>query len=385
MQKEIKIAIIGASYLQIPLVLKAHEMGLKSVCFAWEEGAVCKEYCDKFYPISILNKEEILKICKRENISAITSISSDLAVPTVTYVADKLGLIANSIESSLVSTNKYLQRKELHINSILVPEFENFKNLSIDMLKNRFRFPIVIKPVDRSGSKGVVVVKDTNNITENIEYSRKESLCGEIIIEEFIEGEEISVESISWEGNHTILAYTDKVTTGFPHFVELEHHQPSKFWKSQIHDKIYETVIHSLNTLGIKYGASHSELIITHDGKVYITEIGARMGGDFIGSHLVMLSTGFDFVKSVIEVSLNQKPVIEFNNILMSGVCFYTDESKWVADFVNLKHKSMVEYHLDKLRDGPIQESSHRSGYFIYAGNQKIEAGSSYLFNDYQN
>jgi biotin carboxylase len=273
----------------------------------------------------------------------------------------------------------------LHINSILVPEFENFKNLSIDMLKNRFRFPIVIKPVDRSGSKGVVVVKDTNNITENIEYSRKESLCGEIIIEEFIEGEEISVESISWEGNHTILAYTDKVTTGFPHFVELEHHQPSKFWKSQIHDKIYETVIHSLNTLGIKYGASHSELIITVDGKVYVTEIGARMGGDFIGSHLVILSTGFDFVKSVIQVSLNQKPVIEFNINQKSGVCFYTDESKWVADFVNLKHKYMVEYHLDKLKNGPIQESSHRSGYFIYAGNQKIEAGSSYLFNDYQN
>ncbi len=371
-----KIAIIGASYLQLPLVLKVHEMGLKSVCFAWEEGAVCKEHCDKFYPISILEKEEILKICQIENISAITSISSDLAVPTISYVADKLNLIANSIESSVVSTNKFLQRKTLSNNNILVPEFENFKNLSIELVKDRFIFPIVLKPVDRSGSKGVVVVKDTGNLNEAIEYSKNESLCGEIIIEEFIEGEEISVESISWEGNHTILAYTDKVTTGYPHFVELEHHQPSKFWKSGIHDKIFDTVIHSLNTLGIKYGASHSELIITNKGEVYVTEIGARMGGDFIGSHLVMLSTGFDFMKSVIEVSLNHKPAIEFKNRQNAGVCFYTEKSKWVADFVKLNHRFMVEYHLDKLRDSPTKESSHRSGYFIYTGNQKIDSGS---------
>ncbi len=376
MQKEIKIAIIGASYLQIPLVLKVREMGLKSICFAWEKGAVCREYCDKFYPISILDKEQILKICQMENVAAITSISSDLAVPAISYIADKLGLVANSVDSSLISTNKYLQRSAMCNKGILVPEFENFKNLSLDVVKDRFRFPIVIKPVDRSGSKGVVVVNGTKNLDKVIEYSKNESLCGEIIIEEFIEGVEISVESISWEGNHTILAFTDKVTTGFPHFVELEHHQPSKFWNSKLHDNISKIVIKSLNTLGIKYGASHSEFIITRDDEVYVTEIGARMGGDFIGSHLVMLSTGFDFVKSIIQVSLNQRPVIEFNNYQKSGVCFYTNKSKWVADFVNLKHKSVVEYHLDKLKVGPIRESSERSGYFIYAGDKKIDSGS---------
>lgn len=376
MLEEKKIAIIGASYLQIPLVLKVREMGLKSICFAWEEGAVCKEYCDKFYPISTLDQEKILRTCEIENISAITSIASDLAVPTINYVADKLGLVGNSIESSLVSTNKYYQRNALYVNNIRVPEFENFKNLSIDMIKARFRLPIVVKPVDRSGSKGVFVVKDIKGIDEVIEYSRRESLCGEVIIEEFIEGEEISVESISWEGNHTIIAFTDKVTTGFPHFVELEHHQPSKFWKSIIHDKIIYTVKSSLDTLSVKFGASHSELIITRDSKIYVTEIGARMGGDFIGSHLVKLSTGFDFLKAVIEVALNQKPAIECNGKQNSGVCFYTEKSKWVADFVYLNHKDIIEYHLDKLRVEPIRESSHRSGYFIYKGNQKIDSSS---------
>jgi biotin carboxylase len=380
MKGEKKIAIIGASYLQLPLVLKVREMGYKSICFAWEEGSVCKEICDKFYPVSILDQVKILEICNIEKISAITSISSDLAVPTMSYIADKLGLIGNSIESSLVCTNKYLQRKALYNSNILMPEFENLKNIPEETIKTRFRFPVIIKPVDRSGSKGVVVVKDRDNISNEIEYARKESLCGEVIIEEFIDGEEISVESVSWEGKHNILAYTDKVTTGFPHFVELEHHQPSKFWKSHLHDKILSTVKNSLDTLGVKYGASHSELIITKDGKVYVTEIGARMGGDFIGSNLVMLSTGFDFLKAIIEISLNQKPDINFKCNQNSGVCFYTEKSKWVADFVHLNHADIIDYKLDKLRNEPVNESSQRSGYFIYSGSQKIDSNS--LFTD---
>jgi len=376
MNKGAKIAIIGASYLQLPLVLKAHDMGFKTICFAWNDGAVCKDYCDKFYTISILNHDEILKTCEIESVSAITSIASDLAVPTVNFIADKLGLVGNPIESSQVSTNKFLQRQILSKHEIKVPVFENSNKINIESIETRFRFPIVIKPVDRSGSRGVVVVKGPENVSKMIDYSRKESLCGEVIIEEFIKGEEISVESISWEGNHTILAFTDKVTTGYPHFVELEHHQPSKFWKSSIHDKIISIVNYSLNTLGIKYGASHTELIITDEDEVYLTEVGARMGGDFIGSHLVLLSTGFDFVKAVVEISLNQKPIISFKDIQNSGICFYTEKSKWVRDYVISKHKNIITFHLDELRKEPVTESSQRSGYFIYNSDHKIDSSS---------
>lgn len=377
-----KIAIIGASYLQLPLVLKAREMGFITICFAWKEGAICKDYCDKFFEISILDRNRILEISEIEGVSAIASIGSDLAVPTVSFVAEKLGLFGNSFESSQVSTNKFLQRQALCNHGIKVPVFENFKNISIENAKMLFRFPVVIKPVDRSGSKGVVVVKEPGDICEMIEYSMKESLCGEVIIEEFINGEEISVETISWEGDHTILAFTDKVTTGYPHFVELEHHQPSKFWKSPLHDKIIEIVNCSLNTLGIKYGASHTELIITNENEVYVTEIGARMGGDFIGSHLVFLSTGFDFLKAVVEVAFGQKPFIQFTGNQNSGVCFYTEKSRWVSDFVKLEHEDIVvTYHLDKLREEPVNESSQRSGYFIYKSDRKID--SSYMTKNY--
>jgi biotin carboxylase len=369
-----KLAIIGASYLQLPLVLKAKDMGLSTVCFSWEEGAVCKGICDKFYPISILEKEKILEVCDAENISGIISISSDIAVPSVNFIADKLGLISNPPETSLVSTNKFIQRTELKKKGIKMPDFENYKNLSADHVKTRFRFPIVIKPVDRSGSKGVVVVKKPDNILPYIEYSLKESLCGEVIVEEFIEGEEISVESISWQGNHTILTFTDKVTTGFPHFVELEHHQPSKYWESDIHDKIFATVISSLNTLGLIYGASHSELIITPDGEVYVTEIGARMGGDFIGSDLVYLSTGYDFLKGVIGIALGhfENPVMPES--MASGVYFYSEKTMHIGEIIKgMKFSDVcVKSEITNDKIIPLTQSADRSGYFIYQSKKRM-------------
>mgnify|MGYP003347788352 CR=1 FL=1 len=104
------LAIIGASYLQLPLVEKAKEMGLYTLCFAWEEGAVCKELVDEFYPISIVEKEQILEVCQQKHIDGICTIASDVAAPTVAYVAEKMRLVGNSYACALKANNKYLMR-----------------------------------------------------------------------------------------------------------------------------------------------------------------------------------------------------------------------------------------------------------------------------------
>ena len=129
--------------------------------------------------------------------------------------------------------------------------------------------------------------------------------------------------------------------------------------------------------MGIQYGASHSELIITKNSEVYVTEIGARMGGDFIGSHLVKLSTGFDFLNAVIEVSLGIKPKINFNQNKYAGVCFYSKGTEWVAEFVKSKNPNIIESQIAKLAEIQLKESSERSGYFIYAGNSRISKDSN--------
>ena len=113
-----KIAIIGASYLQLPLVKKANEMGFTTYCFAIENGAVCRDVCTQFFPISITEKEQILLICEELKINAVISIASDLAVETVNFITEKLSLNGNSIECTPYVTNKFLMKNVINAHGL---------------------------------------------------------------------------------------------------------------------------------------------------------------------------------------------------------------------------------------------------------------------------
>lgn len=361
-----KLAIIGASYLQLPLVKKAKEMGIETHCFAWEEGAVCKDLATYFYPISIIEKGKILKKCKEIGIDGITTIASDTATVAVNYVASNLGLITNPVEYTETCTNKFKMRQCFNENDIPSPKFSPVDKNNNYSIKG-FRFPLIVKPTDRSGSRGVEKVLDPCQLEEAIHRAAKESFSGEAIIEEFVTGREISVESISFEGKHYVLQLTDKVTTGAPYFVELEHHQPSTL-PQDIQNIIRTLVPKALDALHIKYGASHSELKITEDNDIQFIEIGARMGGDFIGSDLVRLSTGYDFLKGVIEVALGDfhEPVITEHQF--SGVYFLSKETERLKPIIEnwQSHPEIVEAEVTDNELRHIECSGDRSGYLVY-------------------
>lgn len=365
-----KLAIIGASYLQLPLVEKAKEMGIETHCFAWPEGAVCKEIADYFYPISILEKEAVLKKCIEINIDGITTIATDMAVPTICYVAEKMKLISNSFSSSLASTNKWDMRTAFKNGNCSIPKFIEAEDNKVNI--DGFKFPLIVKPVDRSGSRGVTKVMSENELSDAINYATTESFCKKAIVEEYIEGEEVSVESISWKRNHTILTITDKITTGAPHFVELEHHQPSGLPK-EIQDKIKLETIKCLNALEVNFGAGHSEFKITSNGEVYVIEVGARMGGDFIGSHLVELSTGYDFLEGVIDIALgkHEPPILENNNF--SGVYFLCKETEQILPYFSQENSFDVQKEIQNTTLKNIANSNDRSGYLIYQANKRIK------------
>ena len=365
-----KVAIIGASYLQLPLVEKCKELGYYSICFAIPEGAVCKEVCDEFYPISIVEKDSILEICKELKIDAILTIASDVAVPTVNYVAEKLGLIGNPISSSSCTTNK-IEMKHVFEKANLPTAKNALLTTENDLpIVSTFQFPLIIKPSDRSGSLGVTKVNSENEVIEAFQIAKKASFCGQVIVEEFITGSEISVETISNDGHHYFLAFTDKVTSGAPHFVELEHHQPSQLPKSVI-EEIKTILLSAFDALGIKFGASHSELIITSDYRIYINEIGARMGGDFIGSNLVFLSTGYDFLKGVLDVCLGQFEKPQIINENHSGVLFLSNETDF-GDRINTSHPAIKYFSIENKKSSQLAKSADRHGYFIYQNENKV-------------
>lgn len=302
-----KLVIIGANDFQNQLILKAKSMGFETHVFAWEDGAVGKDSADFFYPISITEKEEILEKCREINPVGVCSIASDLAVITVNYVAEKLGLPCNSFENTLIQTNKYEMRKAFMKAGVPCPKFVKAgEDFDVSALEG-FSLPIIVKPTDRSGSREIMKLSDFDGVEDAARKAQAVSFEKSAIVEEFIDGDEYSMETISFEGVHHYLATTKKFTTGAPHFIETAHAQPSGL-PDEINERAKRMVFEALDALFVENGASHSEFKVDENGNIRIIEIGARMGGDCIGSDLVFLSTGNDFMKMVIDVAVGKAP-----------------------------------------------------------------------------
>lgn len=368
-----KLIIVGANNFQLPLIKKAKDMGIETHVFAWEEGAVGKKYADYFYAISIVEKEIILEYSKVIKPNGIISIGSDLAMLTVNYIANELGLTGNSMDCTMVTTNKYLMRKKLTQFKLPSPKYYFVKDSSsIDILN--IKYPVIVKPTDRSGSRGVTKVNKSQEIKSAIQRAISESLAKEVLIEEYVEGEEYSVEMISWKGEHHHLQITEKETSGAPYFIEKSHHQPATI-SIELQDKIINLIKRTLSALGIDNGASHSEIIINKAGNVFITEVGARMGGDYIGSDLVQLSTGYDYVRAVIDVSMGHFKEVKIIDSQFSGVYFLFPKPGMI---VSIRDQSSSYSEIIRseifLRKGDfvpeIKESSQRPASFIYQSKQ---------------
>ena len=360
------LAIIGASYLQLPLIEKAKKMGYTTHVFAWAANDVGEKAADRFYPISVKEVDAITEKCREIGICGICSIATDFGNYAVNYIADKLGLPGNSMDCTLKSTNKHLMRKAFEENGDPSP-YSVIVDENTDLSAIKLTYPIIVKPTDRSGSRGVEKVENVSGVSKALERACSESFQKKAIIEEFVDGREISVESISFAGQHYVLQITDKVTTEAPFFVELEHHQPSSL-PEDIKSQVKKIVLHALDALHIQYGASHSELKITEDKDIRVIEIGARMGGDFIGSDLVKLSTGYDFLKGVIEVALGDfhEPVITEHQY--SGVYFLSKETERLKPIIEnwQSHPEIVEAEVTNNELRHIECSGDRSGYLIY-------------------
>lgn len=360
-----KILIIGASYLQLPLIEKVNQMGYESHVVAWEEGAVGKKVAFCFYPISIVEKEKILDLAKRIKPIAVVSIASDLANTTVNYVASHLGLVSNQESTVLYTSDKYMMRQLLSSHGILCPEYQllTAENGILDCRK--IDYPLIVKPIDRSGSRGVSLVYEDSDLEKALDLAFSESFLKKVLLEQYIEGEEISVESISQQGKHQILAITDKITTGAPHFVELGHSEPSSL-SFDIQKKVENTTLKILNAVEMSDGASHTEFKITDRGDIYLIEIGSRMGGDFIGSDLVWYSTGFDFVKAVIEVAIGI-PLMESIKMKKDvAVIFFTKKIDYEFFLANQPVKKIISKGIFGDENMELKSSADRYSYIIY-------------------
>lgn len=364
-----KIAILGASEPHLPLFLKAKEMELETYCFAWNQGAYCKDFADHYYDISIIDKERIAQVCQKEQINGIISNALEIAVPTVAYVSELLGLNGIPYTVALDARNKFQMREKVaNQQACQQPSYKLYQSGYMPP-----SYPVIVKPVDGSCSNGVTKVSSQEDLAQALNRASQASSNNCVLIEEYIEGKEVSVESISFHGKHHVITITDKETTGAPYFVETAHHQPS-ILPLDIQENLKCTVKRILDAIGINNGASHAEFKIDQKGSIFFIEVGARGGGDFISYDLVELSTGYDYVKGMIEVSLNEFETPKHSFQKYSGVYFLSKEVSYIRTFIehNKNAKWVVRYHINEGPLHKLKKSQDRSGYIIYQADHRI-------------
>lgn len=381
-----KIMILGASVLQVPAIEQAIQMGLQVIAVDMNPNAVGFNFEGIIKEVISTNDiSTVLESAKRHKIDGIMTLASDMPMRTVAKVSNELGLVGISEETAYKATNKAAMRAALKACSVPIPEYYKVTNETefmdaVHKLQSQ-GYKIIVKPADNSGSRGVDLISDYTNqkLKEVFTYSKQFSRSGELVIEEFMEGPEVSVETLAVNGEYYVIQITDKLTTGVPYFVEMGHSQPAQLSKAN-QEEIKKIAIAANKAIGIKDGPSHTEIKITKDGPK-IVELGARLGGDNITTHLVLLSTGINMVEACINIVLGEKPNIENKFALGSAIRYIPQKTGLIKNFSGIEEaktisgvKAITFVHGigDSVQE--VRNSSDRIGYVIAQGKNAKEA-----------
>lgn len=361
-----RLAIIGASTGQLPLCQKAHEMGLETFCFAWAKDAICRDYVDHFIPISIFDMDTIVQHCREYNVDGVVSNASETTALVVSYVAEQLGKICTPYSSFITLQNKEFVRRIT--NTLPVLSKVDYKVGLFDEIISSCQPPYVIKPVTGAAKKGVNFISDAItdlSVSDDLKNAK-------FIAEKYIVGKEYSVESMSYNNQHQVIQITEKIGSGAPHFVELEHHQPASL-SSLIKEKISYVIPQILSSIGFINGASHTEIKVDDKDNIFLIEVNPRGGGDYISNNLIKLSTDYDYLKQLILVSLGMYEPVPVHNVAYSGVYFLSAYTERLLPYFEGK---MQEWMVMRERTGKILTHScsnyDRDGFILYCSNHKI-------------
>lgn len=309
MQK--RLLVLAAGILQVPVIKKAKEKGYYVIAVDGDSNAIGLQYADKAICANITDEEIMLEIAREQHVDGVIHPCSEVSMNVMGRINDELGLAGITKEQAIRATNKHLMREAFEKGnapspkSILTDSAED----AWEHLQNDFTTDGILKPSRNSGSRGIAkVVRDMNkaDFINAYNIALNESRDKSVLIEQFIEGPEFSIEIIVWNGKVNVLTVTDKKTTGAPHFVELGHNQPSCYSKEDV-ETLKAAAVAGVKALGVNNCACHAEAKLMN-GKAYLMEIGARLGGDFISTELTHLSTGIDMVAAAINVALGIEP-----------------------------------------------------------------------------
>jgi len=305
-----KLLVLAAGLLQIPVIKKAREMGYYVIASDGDPHAPGLQYADKPVVVNITSEELMLELARKERIDGVIHPCSEVSMNVMGRINDELHLHGISRDTALRATNKHLMRKAFEAYGAPSPV-----SFCSDDVSEGFRLftaidgKVILKPSRNSGSRGVAEVEPGLSFDAFVplfERAKRESRDASVMVEQFVDGPEFSVEIIVYHGTVHVLQVTDKKTTGAPYFVELGHNQPSLYPVSVV-AAVKDAAVRGVKALRLDDCAAHAEVKV-QDGKAFLMEIGARLGGDFISTVLTRLSTGVDMVAAAIDVAMGIEP-----------------------------------------------------------------------------
>lgn len=354
-----KILILGAGQGQVPLVKFAKENKYYVIVVSPKGDYPAFKYADKCIYLNILDKEAILNVAVEEKINAIATDQTDISVSVVEYVAKKLGLPRVNCQYIENFRNKSLMRdvcKQYGIKTI--PYCVTGKIIeAISFWKENNKFKVIIKPIDSQGSRGVETASTLEEIESAFNNAYKYSFSKKVIVEQFIEGEEVEVDTVINKGNiiTTLIGdvYNFRLENSFSAYERIYPTTKSE----EIKQKINFINKQTLAALGVITGWTHGEYIVTSNGEVYLLEVGLRGGGNYIGSDIIkeMLGVGtheMAFYTAIGDDSFYEN--ISLKNSVCAYKCFYLPEGKILSvdiDKAFFEQNSIIRHNLEHINN----------------------------------
>lgn len=306
-----KILLLGGSAQQIVAINTAKRLGYYTVLCDFLPDNPGQYEADKFYLISTTDKDAVLKVAMNEKVNGVLAYASDPAAPTAAYVAEKMGLPGSPYESVEILCNKDKFRKFLKENNFCTPEAKGYSDIlsaTNDLKRQIFNLPVIVKPVDSSGSKGVSKIDDLKDVKDRLEYAMSFSRSKRIVVEEFVEklGYQIAGDGLSVDGKLVFRYFANdhfntKCKNPFvPISASFPYEQPA-----EIQNKIHDEIQRLLTALNMKTSTYNFDMRIDKNFNIYLMEVAPRDGGNYIPD-VIKYATGVDLVECSVKAAMGE-------------------------------------------------------------------------------
>lgn len=303
-----KLLILGGGFLQVYVIRKAKACGYYVLVLDANPNAIGFDFADEHAVINIVDEVACLEYAREKCVDGVLTAATDYGVLSMSKIATEMHLPGINYTSATLIKNKAAVRKCLFDTRAddTGYSFEIDYKTDIADLSDKVKFPVMVKPCDGSGSRGASRVDKAEDFEEACKYAMAGSITHRAVAEPFVIGHEYGVESFVDYGVVHVLGVMKKEMTAPPYYAELGHAMPSGLG-DEMENKVKSCVRNALLALGVNHGSVNMDLLITDQGSVHIIDVGARMGGNLIGSHIIPQGTGVDYMENMIRAAVGDK------------------------------------------------------------------------------